>query len=176
MKVKRSTHRNCGCEMNGVSREEFLAREAEILERIGHSIRYVSGEYQWKGEEYPSIYTYGLKKNAGHVELECVLPIEPKVAMYLINCIADRVKAGEMFECYEIYQIPELNDVPFYFIPSVQKGSGTPVYRIILADEKRLLPGEEGCHPIYNLQPEIGRDDDLNQQIKQTWNLDDLAC
>lgn len=136
--------------------EQIIARERKLIEEVGHVIRYVFNEYKWEDHEFPSIYTYGLKETYGHEEIECVLPCCQEAAMYLLNSLAKRIKNGYVFEPDVTYQLSELNGIPFYFIPHVQKGSQIPVLRVILADENLLLPEDEGCHPIYALQPFIG--------------------
>ena len=171
--MKKQGHVNCKCEICENGLESFQKKEAEMLERVGHTIRYVVDEYDCDltGNAYPSIYTHGLLQNYKHVELECVLPIDQQSAMFLLNTLAAKVKEGVSFETYEVYQIPELNNVPFYFIPSVQYGSETPVLRVILADANNKLPNDEGCHPIYAIQECIG-ENQVSGLIEEFWLRD----
>lgn len=166
--MKKEKHSNCKCEFCQSGIEAFKAREAKLLKQVGHVIRYVMDEYDIQGHSFPSIYTYGLMQTYNHYEIECVLPIDQEAALFLMNTLALKVKEGIRFEFDQMYQFPELNNVPFYFLPNIQLGSEMPVLRLVLADPNNFFPEDEDCEAIYAVQPIIGIEK-VSHLIEQYW-------
>lgn len=146
----------CQCQICQKGIEAVREMEQKMIEEYGHSIRYIFNSYETEFGTFPSIFTRGLPETAKHPNLEFVLPVDEETAKFLLNTLAAKIHEGWTVELNRIYQIPELNDVPFYFEESIQPEIGESLYRVILADPQLKLPHEEGCELGYQLQLMIG--------------------
>lgn len=148
----------CQCAVcQGEGLESVRAREQELIETYGHSIRYIFDSYETAFGMYPSIFTRGLPETAKHLNLELVLPVDQGMAQYVLNVLGQKIHEGWSVELNTIYQFPEFNEVPIYFERSVQPQLEESLYRVILADPQMKLPTEEGCDPRYQLQISVGQ-------------------
>ena len=146
----------CDCEICKNGLEAVREKEQKMIERYGHSIRYIFDSYQTEYGVFPSIFTRGLTETANHSNLEVVLPVDQATANFLLNTLAEKIHQGWEFKLNQVYQIPELNNVPFYFELSVQPEIKEHLYRVIIADPQLKLPGEDGCDFMYQMQSVVG--------------------
>lgn len=142
--------------------EVTLKEQQEMMEKYKFVVHYVMDTYEVEDDQqtlnFPSIHTHGLVEHFDHPEIELALPLDQETAMYIMHTFVDKLKQGVRVHEYEEFKWPELNKTRCYCIPVHLPGSVTSEgYRLIIGDMNDLLPGEAGCHELYNLQTAAGR-------------------
>ena len=144
--------------MERVNMKKIREKRKKVIEEHGFSIEYAGNVYGVEGmdQTFPSIHTYGLVENFNHLNLELVLPVEPKMAGYVIHQIVDEIKSGATFEAGGFFQLEMLNNIPFTFIEVRSVLTKDKMLRILLPDKESRLPDDEGCNEVYDLQNKLG--------------------
>ena len=141
--------------------EVTLKEQQEMMEKYKFVVHYVMDSYEIEFEDqtlsYPSIHTHGLMEHFEYPEIEIALPLDQETAMYIMHTFVNKLKEGVRVEEYEEFKWPELNHTRCYCAP-VHLPSNTALqgYRLVIGDMNDLLPGEAGCHKLYNLQLDAG--------------------
>ncbi|MER2005838.1 MAG: DUF4262 domain-containing protein [Psychrobacillus sp.] len=100
-------------------------------------------------------HTHGLEENFGHLDFQMVLPINPSITESIFTILAERVKAGEVFEeGKEYYEI--ITNFPVHF--KEFSSDSRKVLRLILPDENGKTPKDSDCKEPYNRQYEQLKD------------------
>lgn len=140
-------------------REESLKEKQELwMEMHGFYIHYNCH----LGDGYIDCHTHGLEETHGHMDLQIIFPLNQKNALYMMHQTVDIIR-GEiefegksitpkrMFKDGEIITTGILLDgYPLQF-KKVKEGD-REVLRLLICDKNKILPGEEGCDPKYDIQ------------------------
>src|SRR5690606_14864493 len=96
-------------------------------------------------------HTHGVFESFGHLDFQIVLPIDPYVARGLFHTIIDEVKSGRSFEEGEEYfglvQDPNIPKMSFM----VTEEADRKVMRILIPDQKGIMPGKEECDSAFDM-------------------------
>jgi hypothetical protein len=126
-------------------RFERVSREFdEMIKKFGWASHYVP-----LTSTHANYHTHGLQENYGHIDFQCLLPINPQLINSIVAGLADRVKKGEVFVEDKHY-----DDVISNFSVFFKKFTecGRPVLRLILPDPKGKFPQDADCDPRYKIQ------------------------
>ena len=96
-----------------------------------------------------NIHTHGLTAAFGHKEFQIVLDVGMEQAALILNCLADRVRNGEVF--YEGEVINGVYEGCGLKLATVNEGN-REVFRVLIPDESNIYPGEAGCKYPYSAQ------------------------
>lgn len=141
--------------------EVTLKEQRELMEKYKFVVHYVMDSYSVESDHqtlsFPSIHTHGLMEHFEHPEIELALPLDQETAMYILHTFVNKLKEGVRVHEYEEFKWPELNETRCYCIPvHLPSSTASQGYRLVIGDMNDLLPGEAGCHELYNLQLNAG--------------------
>ena len=98
-------------------------------------------------------HTHGFRETWQHEDLQIVFPLRPEVAHGIFWAFANRVRDGESFFADRDYLGLLGGGMRVKLINRVE--GDRSVLRILLPDAQGLLPGEQGCDPTFNTQPDV---------------------
>jgi hypothetical protein len=124
----------------------LMKKNNELLEKYGWLVHFV---YPDENNRLANIHTHVFEESWGHLDIQIVLPIEEKIAHYLLTNIADRVKQNEKFEVGKLYD-KIINNFQVYFV--LRKEKDRTVLRLILPDALGKFPNDKDCAEFYNEQ------------------------
>ena len=84
-----------------------------------------------------NIHTHGIEENYGHLDLQCILPINKKVAHSIFCIVVEKIKEGKTFKAGKCYAGLVKNEYKIRFMEAEE--GGRKVLRMILPDEKGKL-------------------------------------
>ncbi|OOR21500.1 DUF4262 domain-containing protein [Bacillus cereus] len=121
--------------------------EKEMLQEHGWYMHAVLAEDY--DEIYANYHTHGLTHKYNHQDLQIILNIDPEVAHDIFYTVVEEIKYGKKFEeGIEYYNIIENNPV----IMKSFKEMNREVLRILLPDERGVLPTHPDCSEDYKTQ------------------------
>lgn len=84
-------------------------------------------------------HTHGLREKFGHPDLQCVLPMNPKIIHAIFCTIVNKIKKGQTFKSRKCYS-GIIKDYKVRFVEAVE--SDRKVLRMILPDQHGKLHQE----------------------------------
>ena len=128
----------CDSVASGASREEAMQElrkwENDCVEKYGYYVHYVNSG------ELIDVHTHGLVETHNHIDLQIVLPIDPKISHSVISSAVSKIEKGETFEDGQIAE-GIIKNFPVKFIEAEE--SGRKVLRIILPDPEGKIEQDE---------------------------------
>ncbi|AFQ30577.1 hypothetical protein BK764_02620 [Bacillus thuringiensis serovar israelensis] len=121
--------------------------EKEMLQNHGWYMHAVLAE-DYDGI-HANYHTHGLAHKYNHQDLQIILNIDPEVAHDIFYTIVEEIKSGEKFE-----QGIEYNNIidGYPIIMKSFKEMNREVLRILLPDERGILPTRLECSDDYKIQ------------------------
>jgi hypothetical protein len=121
--------------------------EKQMLEQYGW---YMDAVY---ADEYDGIHanyhTHGVRENFNHTDFQIVLNMDPEEANNVFYTLIDCINSGREFEEGKEY----CNIIEGFKVVFKQYSEmGRDVLRVLLPDEKGILPTENGCDEYYKKQ------------------------
>jgi len=137
--------------------EDYYAWEAEQIEKHGWYIHFVGDE---QSATRTNIHTHGLPAKYGHLDLQLVVPLPPKVARGVFWSVVDKIAAGTVFSPGDrASEIVKGYDVKFV----KAQECGRDLLRIILPDKDGGLDRGSFKQENFNFQYE-GVTEDASSQ------------
>ena len=117
--------------------ESMLEHQDELIKKHGWMIHYVTPD-----EEYPfgtNIHTHGFKKSFDHIDIQICVPLSPDAVQGILNTVAARIKAGEIFKANRKY-----NNIIEKFPVQMRtvKEGGREVLRMVFPDKNGSFDSE----------------------------------
>jgi hypothetical protein len=135
--------------MNKKARIAEMHRYFEsLIEKYGWASHYVPLD-----QYHINYHTHGVQENYNHYDLQIVLPLEMGTANGLAGRIIEDIKQGKVFEPGMVYYGYLKEGYPITF--KIYSECGRSVLRIILCDQNKLIPTDEGCDIYYKKQIDV---------------------
>lgn len=132
-------------------RRQVQIREQEMLRQHGWFQRFVFPTEEPAPGEYAMSngYTVGIEESFKHPNFQIVSPFHPNLVHGIFFTLVERLKEGMTFEHEMVSdQILEGMDVEFMKVTN----SRGEYLRVLIPDEKGLLPNDPLCNPVFKAQ------------------------
>ena len=101
------------------------------------------------GVPIKNYHTHGIAAAYQHKDFQLVLDVGRQQAALILNCLADRVRNGEVFSDGEL--VTGVYEKCALKLVTVTEGN-RKVFRVLVPDENNIYPGEPGCAFPYSAQ------------------------
>lgn len=128
--------------------KDLMKQQEEMIKKYDFVIHNV---FPSEGDESVlcSIHTHGLKENFNHMDLEVVLPIDPRIISGVFHGMVDAIKAGYSFED----KLTSDRVIQNYEVQLVKVNDGNrDLIRVVLPDVNGKFPCDKDCVDIYKNQ------------------------
>lgn len=132
-------------------RRQVQIREQEMLRQHGWTQRFVFPTEEPAPGEHPlsNSYTIGIEESFNHPNFQIIFPFPPYLTNGIFTTLVERLKEGMTFEHEMVSdQILEGMDVEFMKVTN----SRGEYLRVLIPDEKGLLPSDPLCDPAFKAQ------------------------
>jgi len=122
--------------------EEMMAQRGKMLETHGWVVDVVSDTKDSKCASGTGrdIHTHGIEESFDHPDLQCVLPVDPKMVHGIFAIIVEMIKKGRKFEAGKCYSDILPNKYKLRFLEAEE--NDRKVLRVILPDKEGKLHKE----------------------------------
>lgn len=147
-------NKKCLCDFcePGMTKQEIARRRDEITDEAirehGFSVHAVV-DYD---DGYYNVHTHGFDVTWGHVDMQIVFPIDPKISHSLLWNFARKIKAGEKFKDGDMVD-GIVTGFKVKLMGAVE--DDRHVLRILLPDKNGKFPGDPGCKEGYEKQDKV---------------------
>lgn len=122
--------------------------ERKALEAQGFYVHAIAAE-DYKGD-HANIHTHCVKENFKHMDLQITLDAPPLSCSSIIHAVVNRIKEGAIFSGGEEHFGVLTGGLPLGF--KTYSEGGRDVLRILIPDNKGLLPNHPDCEPFFARQ------------------------
>ncbi|MBP1309215.1 hypothetical protein JOD82_002235 [Paenibacillus sp. 1182] len=104
-----------------------------------------------EGKDQCNYHTHGVLESFGHLDLQIVFPIDPKIAGALFHSVVDEIRKGQVFQPdVEYFGMVADPNMPMVFKEVCE--TDRKVLRMLIPDRKGIVPGKQGCDPVFDVQ------------------------